>query len=205
MPTTSRQEVASTETLFPRVVAPEEEGVEWIPGWLKLGLVWEGPRGVRSATEPPEAGLMATALTNLRQQSSSDRFYSSKSLPGLRMYLGGDGHAAARALLLKELLQPWPVGGVLAMMPSADQLLVMPMDTLSAVSQMPFLAHSGRTAWSVAHQPVSDQLFWFDGEGWAHVPVEAREDSMEVNPPPEFLLALRRLAALSLYTVLPEG
>jgi hypothetical protein len=183
-----------------------------VPGQLDIGLVTDGPDGVRSveardlrrwAVAPEE--LMPLALDNLRVRSSIASWYPLRAVPGMLVYLAGDGHAAARLLLLKELLHPWPLGGVLVSVPTPDQLLVVPMDDLDNLAAFHVLVQSSHLAHQLGREPVTDQVFWFDGDTWSHVTVNHLEDTVEVVPPPRFLRMVEHLASLKMTPVEGEA
>lgn len=192
--------------LLPRVARPGGlPGYDLVPGQLSVGLVVDSPGGVHTVDErdlsrwsASQESLAAQALDNLRQRSSTDNWYSLRAVPGMLVYLAGDGHAAARLLLLKELLNPWPLGGVLVSVPTPDQLLVVPLDDLEHLSTVQVLVQSGQLAHSLGREPVTDQLFWFDGEKFAHMVVNHSEDAVEVLPPPGFLAMVEKLASLGM-------
>ena len=194
------------QQLLPRVARPGGlPSHDLVPGQLSVGLVVDSPAGVRSVDErdlnrwnASTEGLIGQALDNLRRRSSTDNWYSLRAVPGMLVYLAGDGHAAARLLILRELLNPWPLGGVLVSVPTPDQLLVVPLDSLEHLSTVQVLVQSGHLAHSLGREPVTDQLFWFDGANFAHMVVNHNEDTVEVLPPPGFLAMVEQLASLGM-------
>ena len=191
--------------LLPRVLGPKEAGYELVPGQLAVGLFLDTVEGARAIDKrdvkrwalSPEA-LMSTAVDNLRLRSSMESWYPLRAVPGMQVYLAGDGNAASRLLLIRELIKPWPLGGVLASVPTPDQLLVVPMDDLDHLATVQVLVQSGYLAHSLGSEPVIDQVFWHDGVRWHHVQVNHLEDTVEVLPPPGFLKMVERLASLQL-------
>lgn len=199
--------------LMPHVQKPGlGPSVELVPGQLAIGVVVEGPAGTRrvgdremAAWQASPDALVETAVRNLRGRSSSEGWYPLRAVPGMLVYLAGDGHAASRMMLIRELLDPWPLGGVLASVPTPDQLLVVPLDTLDHLSTVQVLVQSGQLAHSLGREPVSDQVFWHDGARWAHVQVNHSEDTVEVVPPSGFLRMVEKLASLQLSTLPGEA
>ncbi len=182
-------------------------GIELVPGQISVGLILDGPAGSRVVgyrdmsdwRSSPET-LVPMAVENLRLRSSQEGWYPLRAVPGMQVYLAGDGHAASRLLLLRELIDPWPLGGVLVAVPTPDQLLAVPLDTLENLALVQVLVQSGQLAHSLGHEPVSDQVFWHDGAQYAHVQVTHGEDTVEVMPPPGFLRMIEKLASLQLST-----
>lgn len=192
--------------LLPRVLPIESDGgVELVPGCLSIGLVADSPSGVRAVEDADLERwgvtmneLLPAAIENLRTRSTTDAWYSLRAVPGMRVYLAGDGNAGARVLILRDLIQPWPLGGVLVSVPTPDQLIAVPLDDLEQLEAFQVLVQSGRLAHELGREPVSDQVLWIDGGQIAHVHVKHGEDTVEVLPPPHFLKMIEKLAALKM-------
>ena len=202
------------DRLLPRLQAPHQPGglLDWVPGKLSVALTTDtrdGPQPVDVADlerwHETAQGLMATALENLRRRSQADSWYPLQTVPGLSVYLAHDGLAASRLLLLPEMLDRWPLGGVVSAVPTPDQLFVLPIEHLDDVSALQTLVQSSTMAHAMGDFPLSDQIFWCDDRGWRHVQVEHGPDTLEIIPPPEFLDRVRQIAALSLVRTVGEG
>lgn len=127
------------------------------------------------------------------------------TLPGLWALVSGDGLAASRMALLPQLFDPLPLGGLVAAVPGPDQLLVVPLDSAGSLDALQILAGSLGQAAERGEEPLSDQLFWFDGRRWVPIPVVHASEDVTVLPPPDFLRALNRLAAIDLVSVAGEA
>lgn len=194
-------------TLRPRLVRP---GVAWpslelVPGHLAVGLTVEEKEAVRQVTSGDLSRwstsverLMPLALDQLRLESPRARWQPVSSVPGMKLFLSGDGESASRMLIMGHLLQNWPLGGVIVACPSADQFLCVPLDSVEDLDVLHVMATATRFAHQVAREPLSDQIFWSDGKGWHHLRIRHTDQAVEIDPPDEFLATIGRLAAVDL-------
>lgn len=149
-----------------------------------------------------EATRLALALR--QRTSAGNDVREVDTLPGLRFVVAGDGLAASRLALLPELLD-LPLGGVVAAVPAPDQLLCVPLDSARSLDALQALASALGHAESTRDQILSDQLFWFDGDDWRPLPVEHGSEDITVLPPPDFVNAMNRLAAIDLVQTAGEA
>lgn len=200
-------------TFLPRLVRPgDQPSVEIVAGHLSVGLTVEEGMVVRPVTaEDLEAwsttveALLPLALRRLREESPEASWQTVHSVPGMRLFLSGDGQSASRMLIIDHLVQTWPLGGVIVACPSPDQFLCVPLDTVEDLDALNVMATATRFAHQVSRHPLSDQVFWHDGERWHHLEVRHAEDSVEIDPPSAFLETIGRLAAVDLVPVAAEA
>jgi hypothetical protein len=192
--------------VYPRVGQSEGRvGFDLVPGRLSVSLVLDGVEGPRAVDDRDLRGwgktfeaVLSESLDNLRRKTRLSSFQPVRTAPGLYAWLGDDGLGASRALILRDLVRPWPLAGALIAMPSPDQLLVLAISELSALDAVSTLAQTALIAEALGSKPVTEDLFWHDGITLQHVPVVQTDDDVELDPPRDFLLALRRVAALEM-------
>jgi len=198
--------------LFPRLQRPEQgpAGV-FVTGQLEVGLVRMGVRETFPVTPEDlvEWGVsfqqaFDVAFANLRARSSKARWQDVDTVPGMSIYLPGDGDAASRALLVAELADI-PLEGVLFAVPTPEQLLVVRLADADALEAIRVLVNVAHLASSSSNRAITDQVFWFDGERIVHVPVMHTEDNVDVVPPPGLLAAVERLVSASLLPAVAEA
>lgn len=199
--------------LLPHVQRPQPvPGHEIVPGLVQVALVLDTPAGDVAVTQRDLdrwgvgfAEAYRTALDNLRERSRPARWEPVQTVPGMMMYLPGNGDAAARALLLDELMDSFPVEGVLFAMPTADQLLIVPLDDFAKLPAIRVLVTAAHLAANNATQPLSNQVFWSDGERITHIRVVHDGDNVDILAPPDFLAAVERLASMSMISAVGEA
>ena len=150
-----------------------------------------------------EAKQLALAL--LVRTSAGTDLRKVDTLPGLRSVVSGDGLAASRLALLPLLIDPMPLGGIVAAVPAPDQLLCVPLDSARSLDALQALASALGHAEANRDHILSDQLFWFDGDRWRPLPVHHGDDDITVLPPPDFVRAMNRLAAMDLVSTAGEA
>ena len=201
-------------TLRPSLLPPgDPASVELVPGHLSVGLTVEASdEDVRPVGEGDLASwktsieaLMPLALEQLKVESPKPRWQAVSSVPGMRLFLSGDGQSATRMLIIDHLMQSWPLGGVIVACPSPDQFLCIPLDTVEDLDALNVLATATRFAHQVARNPLSDQVFWCDGHRWHHLAVRHGDNHVEIDPPPAFLETVGRLAAVDLVGAAAEA
>ncbi len=197
------QPVDPRALLLPRLRRPEpgRPGTVIVPSLLEAGLVLETTAGeIDVGWEDLEAWGLSfeegweAALETLRVRSTPSRWSPVATVPGMQIYLPGGADAASRALLLPELLEPFPIEGALFAVPERDQLLVVPLHDFAHLSAVQVLVSAAQVATRSTRRPLTDQLFWTDGDRIAHVRVTHRGEETDVVPPPGFLEAAERLA-----------
>lgn len=157
-----------------------------------------------------EAGLggeeaLELALASLRRGSRPEDLQHVDTLPGLRFMKVEDGLAASRLMLLPELFDPMPLGGLVVAVPEPQQLLCVPMDSATAIDGLQALASAVGHLEATREHLLSDQLFWFDGTRWGPIPVHHGDDDITVLPPPDFLRMMSRLASMDWVQVAGEA
>jgi len=137
--------------------------------------------------------LYAIALENLRRRSSPNDLRPISQVPGLVAYDTGDSYDAARLLVLKDIVNPWPQEGVIAAVPVRDLLLCVRLESLDAIRAMnPTFAFAHDLSMKEGYA-ITDQPLWFDGSSWEYVPVRIDEKGLGVFAPDRFVEALNRL------------
>ncbi len=138
--------------------------------------------------------LMSLAVENLRRNTSPSQLRPIGQIPGVLACATGDSYDAARLLVLKDLVVPWPREGVLAAAPTRDLLLCVRLDSMEAVRAMnPMLGFAQHLAGREGYA-ITGHGLWFDGTSWEYFPTRVRDKAIEAFPPPRFVEALNRLA-----------
>lgn len=208
-------ELATTSTfdqvrgrLLPSIESPDDRpGVELVAGHLAVTLVLDGAGGPRHVDARDLRSWKVTfeqafgaAMDNLRKQTLARDFHAVRTAPGLYAWVGEDGLAPSRALLVRELLRPWPLAGAIIALPTPDQMLVLALADMEALEALPTLVETRTIAAALGARPVSEELFWHDGNTLHVLGVNHTDDGVEIEPLPAFVRALKRLAALELTT-----
>jgi len=145
---------------------------------------------------PSEA--LGLAFSLLTRTSAPGDVRPVDTLPGLNFVVAGDGLAASRLLLLPQLLDPMPLGGVIAAVPGPDQLLCVPLESARGLDALQALASALGHAVASRDDVLSDQLFWCDGHSWCPLAVQHGEEDITVVPPPRFVRMMNQLAAMDM-------
>lgn len=127
------------------------------------------------------------------------------TVEGLSFVVSGDGLAATRMTRLPRTMAPLAFGGLVAAVPSRDQLLVVSLDSARALDALQVLAAALSHAYERAEDPLSDQLFWYDGRRWVPLAVVHATEDVTVLPPPAFVRTMNHLAAMDLVKVAGEA
>jgi uncharacterized protein YtpQ (UPF0354 family) len=151
------------------------------------------------------ASLMPQAVSNLREVTAPFLTCTVGPIGKVWSYRSEDGQAASRILLLPELCGSMPTEGILASIPSAEELLYVELNELGSVEDLLVLLVATQQAYQEAAKPISDQLFWFDRTSWTKLPVDYANDSLSLQPTAAFVQAMRRLTALSLVSTRGEA
>ncbi len=202
----STNRFARLHRLVPRIAGPDEPvSRPLVPGHLSIALAIDGAAGRRDVTQDDldrwEASfdeLLPLAVDNLRRATRDDGWIPVKGHAGLRIYDAKTGAAAARMLILDELVQPAPVAGMVVAVPGPDQLVAVTLDSLEAVESLRVLVNASDAA-VAGGDPLSNQLFWFDGQDWHHLPVQHLGDEIRILPNGSFMAAVERLAAMDYF------
>jgi hypothetical protein len=197
--------------LVPRIRAPGTgAGFDLVSGVLGVDLVLEA-NGIAIPVTEQDLGNWGTsfaeiypmALDNLRARSPAASWEPVPAIPGMQLYRPDDGNGAARALLLPELFHGFPREGVLFSIPSPGRLLAICLWNFDSLRALPHLESVTRVVHKRARDPLSDQVFWADGEQIRHIALD--DELEEVQPPHAFLRAVERLATASFQSVPAEA
>lgn len=169
-----------------------------IPGHLSAYIVIDYPETVSYVVQhdldtwgTTFEAIYPIALENLRKRTSPKKVVRPiKQLPTMKIYNAMDAFDAARALLLQDLLTPWPKYGAIFAVPTRDNLMFAPvegMDTMKALDGM--ITITARFLENPSN-PISDQVFWFDGKTFDVIGIKQENGKRGVYPPERFFLAL---------------
>ncbi|MEQ1564988.1 MAG: hypothetical protein ABMA64_05070 [Myxococcota bacterium] len=176
--------------------------------YLTLGKESDGSYVAAAPEEVADAGptddAFRLAMSILRQTTARADLHAIETLPGIHLLVAQDGLAASRMVLVPELMGN-AFGGVVVAVPAPDQLLVVPLNSARALDALHILASALSYALDAADEPLSDQLFWFDGTRWTALPVVHGEDEVTVVPPAAFVGVMNRLASMDLVQVVAES
>jgi hypothetical protein len=192
------------DQLLVRLGPPMPEGTSvWtvpLAGNLYANLVIDYPDRMCYVTEElvqasGKAGTewLNNALGNLRQRTQGDCLQLLDADSGIRLCSVGDSYDSSRALLLDTLLPNSTADGCFVAVPGRDQLLVLPVsaEALACVHLMRTLAEKNH---QTAPYPISGEIFWVQGGNWRVFPIEVRGNQATIQPPPEFVEVLKRIA-----------
>jgi hypothetical protein len=132
------------------------------------------------------------ALENLRQRTSPDLLEAIDEETGILLCCTGDAYDAARALVVEYLLPEYAEHGYLLTTPNRDRLLVLPVRP-EAIPRLHLLRLIARQSYQEAPYPISDEVFWVRGDVWRRFPIEIKDKTLTVTPPPEFIEVLGSL------------
>ena len=199
--------------LLPRLQSPREDSsAVFVSDQLEVGLVRSNARETVEVTAEDVASwgvsmqhAFDVAFDNLRKRSSKARWQEVDTVPGMSIYLPGDGDAASRALIVSEIMDVPPEGLMFAV-PTHDQLVVVRLADADALEAMRVLVNVAHLASATGPKPLTDQLFWHDGEKVVHVPVRhGDDDNVDIVPPPGLLEAVERIVSASLLPAAVEA
>ena len=207
-PTPETKDVTGAhERVLPRLLASEFAQGERLPsrpfiqGIVDVGLmVDEGQRGffvdderLRMWNEKFDP-LYSRAIENLRKRSPPDIWKSFPQLPGLLCYGDPpDAYGSSRALILRELLDPWPPAGVVTWLPARDFLMCIRIDNASSLSLVPRGAAFAKSVHDAEGYQITDRPLWFDGERWEPATLEGIGGRLGMRPGPRFRERIREL------------
>ncbi len=190
----------------------DEPSAPVVPGLLHVGLTLDEGDGTRRVTHGDLAAwgvtldaLLPLALERLAAESPVAGWHPVEPVPGLALYQALDGHSSARMLVLDRMLDDWPLGGVVVTVPSADQLMAVPLHAIDDLDALNVMVTAAQLAHGASDAPLSDQAFWTDGTRWEHVQVTHHDDTVQVVLPPQARLGITRLAALGMVAAAGEA
>jgi len=201
-----------THCIRPRLVPPGTAlSRPLVPGHVHLGLVLQGDDGA----VPMDRAMLETlghsadeafdeALAWLSDEAPRDELHPVDTVPGMFFLTTDDDETASRMAVLPERIMP--LGGILAAVPGGNQLLCVPVESMSTVDALRVMASAVGAAHEHSGTPVSDQLFWHDGEAWHHVHLERDEaGDVTVLPPNAFFDRMRQVASMEMVQVVGEA
>lgn len=189
--------------LVPVLAAPDDHyAVAVVPGLLDLSLALDGidARHVVDERDLRRWGITFDqahryAVENLRRRSDPRRLQAMEPVEGLFAWLDEDGLAPARALILRDLVRPWPEAGVIIALPSPHQLLALGLYEPECFEALTTMIHVRRIAEALHAEPVSEALFWHDGHEIHRLDAEATHEGVVLSPPPGFVERMAHFGA----------
>jgi hypothetical protein len=149
-------------------------------------------RLIAESGQPGEYWL-ERAVQNLRSQTRDGAFAEVHPESGLLQSEVGDAYDSSRALILDQLLPGHEGEGFFVAVPGRDHLLVLPVSG-PALSFLPWLRSVATRTQRNLPYPISGEVFWVRRGAWYHFAIEVQGEKALVNPPPEFLEVLERIA-----------
>jgi len=204
---------AHSKRILPRLVSPTEQpSVPFIDGQLHIGLQIDDGTIVRPVTEADllewrtsiEA-LLPKAIAELAVDTDWRDWQVVHTVPGMELYLAGDGLSSSRMLVLERLVHAWPLGGVVIAVPSSDQLMAVRLDSVVDLDALNVMVTAAHYAKSQSNTGLSDQVYWNDGKRWHHLRVVHKETTVEIDPPAAFVDTVGRLAAMDMVVAAGEA
>jgi hypothetical protein len=171
-----------------------------LPGTdLQISRVIDQPETMSYVTEQmvadsgrPGSDWLEQALDNLEARTPEDCFERVHEESGMLLCSIGDAYDSSRALLLDVLLPEDRAAGVLAAIPSRDELLVLPVDG-KALPHLHLLKVLAEKSYQNAPYPISDDVFWIHDGIWHLFPIEIRSDKVTIKAPEAFLDWLKHI------------
>ena len=190
----------------------ETPSVPFIDGQLHIGLQVDDGAVVRPVTESDllewrtsVEALLPEALQALANDTDWREWQVVHTVPGMELYLAGDGLSSSRMLVLDNLVYAWPLGGIVIAIPSADQLMAVRLDSIDDLDALNVMVTAAFYAHGQAEKGLTDQVFWNDGERWRHLRVVHGSTLVEIDPPAAFVEAVGRLAAMDMVATAGEA
>ncbi len=191
--------------------APTAASRPWIENHLYLAVAFETDDHFMLVTPSDLTALGLTAdqaweqaWNTLERTTAPSDLRPTDTDPDVWYLVSGDGLASSRLPLLPKLVESMPLGGLMVAVAAHHQLLIVPIDSVSALDALHVLASTLSSAIDSDEAPLSDQLFWYDGTRWIPVPVEHGDDIV-VLPPDGFAETMSRVAAMDLVSVAGEA
>lgn len=199
--------------LRPRLIGPEAPlSVAFVPGHLHVALTVDDGAGPRPVTEADLTAwgttveqLLPMAINRLRRESRINDWQPIDTVPGMSTLVTGDGAAAARMLCISDLVGDWPLGGIIVVAPTPDQLLAVALHDVSDIEALNVMISAAQFAHMGAEEPLSNQAFWTDGHGWEHVAIRHCESEVDVSLPDALRDRLGHLAAMGMVAIAGEA
>lgn len=199
--------------ILPRVARPEAARTGLcVTAALGVELVLPGEHGEQSVSEEMLAAwgvsaidAAAHAVENLRARADEGtEWVELPAAPFVYAMYSEDGDAASRMLVLDEVIDV-PLSGVLVAVPTRGQLVVLPLTHYEVLDDLPTLVLGAQLAARASSEPLSTQLFFFDGEGWTTLEVDDTPGETRILPSPGLARALEMLLSQSLAPMVAEA
>ena len=202
------QLAAVAQQLLPRLGPPLKSEVAEIQPWfhplpgtdLGISLVVDYPSRMCYVTTKmvddsgrPGSEWVEQAVANLRAQTPPQCLEMLDEDSRMLICCQGDAYDAARSLLLDHLLPEGREMGWLVAVPRRDEMFVLPVweEALAHIHLLKFLTEKN---FKTAPYPISDQIYWIHYGIWRRFLVALGPKRVTLQPPPEFLPILERLA-----------
>ncbi len=186
---------AST-ALLPRIARPFAADVllpchTLVEGALAVYLAIDAPRMMAYVDHDalgrwgkPFSAALAVAVDNLRRITPPSALGALPSATGAWAFQKEDSHDGSRALLIKDVLAPWPKWGVFVGIPSRDMAAFVPVHDAASLGPVRGLAFLTAVAFrSAGNHAISPTPFWFDGVKWERVEAEVTDTYVDVTIP----------------------
>jgi hypothetical protein len=167
---------------------------------LVLNLVIDYPQSMSYVTADmvansgrPGQDWVERAVANLTARTPTDCLTIVDADSGLRQCTVGDAYDSSRALLLDTLLPESAADGTLVALPGRDHLLVLPVNAVG-LAHVPMLKALAEKFHKTTPYAISGDVFWVRRGSWFAFGIDLQSDRVTVEPPPEFLEVLQRLA-----------
>lgn len=145
------------------------------------------------ASGKPGSDWFKQGCANLLAKTPADCFQILHEESGMRICNVADAYDSSRVFLLDSLLPETAASGYLVVIPGRDELLVLPV-TMQAIPHMHLLKVLAEKNHRGAPYPISEDVYWIHEGVWRPVFIEIKSDEITVQPPPELIDMLNRLA-----------
>jgi hypothetical protein len=142
--------------------------------------------------------LLPCAVANLRARTTKCFTGTVGPAGEVWAYRTDDGLAASRILILPDMFDALPAKGLVASVPSANELLYIKLDGPEVEQDMLGLLAATQQAFQMAEQPLSHQLFWFDRQRWSLLRIKSVDGGLSLDSTAEWLEAIRRSTAVGM-------
>jgi hypothetical protein len=190
------------DRILPRVGPAMPGGEAWaaiplVPGFLDLFFVADEPERMRylAGADLSEWGIRLTdllplAVRNLRARTDWRLLRWTDEPRGVGIYPPVDAFVAARMLLLRDALRPWPDPGAIVAAPERSVLAIAPIGGRKTLAHLDDIARAAGRAAPRRGLPVTADLLWFDGATWERIPVSHDRGDSETKPTQRLLEAV---------------
>jgi hypothetical protein len=197
----------------PRICGPEvQPSLPLVEGHLHIALTVDDGGDPRLVTQDDLDAwgtsldvLIDVARQRLLLESGPSDWIDVETVPGMIMLVGGDERASNRILVMDHMLREWPLGGVVVVVPAADQLLAVPMTEVSQLDALHVMITAAHYAHGTSSVPITDQAFWTNGQEWHTISIRHTESEVHIEPPAALLDVIGQLASMGMVAVAGEA